>query len=70
MRNFGMLMVVAGIVGFFYCSSELSKHEPVPEGLSMSRSWEYPAGKLEVGRYAGVAAAFVGVLFVMAPQGR
>ena len=70
MRNFGGLLVVGGIVAFLYCSSELKKHEPVPEGLSISRSLEYPAGKMEVGRYAAMAGAAFGVLLLMFPQGR
>lgn len=70
MRNFGTLLIFAGIVGFFYCSSQLGSAEPVPEGLSISRSLDYPAGRFEVGRYASVGAAAIGVLFAMFPQGR
>ena len=70
MRNFGLLMIIAGVVGFLYCSNELGRVDPVPEGLSISRSWEHPAGKLEIGRYAAAGAAMMGILLAMYPQGR
>ena len=70
MRTFGLLLLVVGIVGFFYCSTHLDKLEPVPEGLSITQSLKYPAGKMEVGRFAAVAAGGIGVLFLMFPQGR
>jgi len=70
MRTFGLLLVVAGIVGFFYCSTQLDKLEPLPEGLSITASLKYPAGKMEVGRFAAVTAGGIGVLFMLFPQGR
>jgi hypothetical protein len=70
MRNFGLLMIIAGIAGFVYCTGQLGNYDPVPEGLSIGRSWDYPAGKLEVGRYAAAASAMIGFLMTMFPQGR
>jgi len=70
MRNFGAMLIVAGIVGYIYCSDQLTKLEPVPEETSIGKSLEYPAGKFEVGRYAAVAGAFCGLLLAMYPQGR
>jgi hypothetical protein len=70
MRTVALLMLVAGIAGFFYCSSQLQKLEPVPEGLSVTHALRYPAGKMEIGRYAAAAVGAVGVLFLMFPQGR
>lgn len=70
MRNFGGFMVVLGIVGFLYCSSQASKAGPVPEGKSISESLEYEAGRWEVGRYASAGAAFFGLLMLMFPKGR
>jgi len=65
MRNYSGLLVAVGLVGFLYCSAELSKLEPVPPGLSMGRAFEYPAGKMEMGRYASAALAFFGILMIM-----
>jgi hypothetical protein len=70
MRTFGLLLLVVGIVGFFYCSSQLDKLDPLPEGLTITGSLKYPAGKMEVGRFAAVAAGGIGVLFMMFPTGR
>jgi hypothetical protein len=72
MRTFGLLLLVLGIVGFFYFSDQLTRVEPVPEGqgLSATESLRYPAGKLEVGRYGSVAAGLFGVLMMMFPKGR
>jgi hypothetical protein len=44
MRNFGGFMLLVGILGFLYCSSQLSKTGSVPEGKSISESLEYDAG--------------------------
>ena len=70
MRNFGVLMLVAGIVGFLYCSDQASKAGTVPEGKTISESLEYDAGKWEVGRYASGAAAFFGLLTIMVAKDR
>jgi hypothetical protein len=70
MRTFGLVLLVAGVVGFFYCSSQLEKAEPLPAEISISKSLDYPAGRFEVGRYASVAAGFCGVILLMFPQGR
>ena len=34
MRTIGALLVLAGIVGFFYCSNHLAGLESIPEGTS------------------------------------
>ena len=70
MRNFGGILVLLGIVGFLYCGSQLSGQEPVPAGLSLSSSLEYPAGRYEVGRWASACAAGFGLLMTMFPKGR
>ena len=36
MRTFGGLLLVAGLAGFFYCSSHLSGLASIPEGTSLS----------------------------------
>jgi hypothetical protein len=70
MRNLGGVLLLAGIIGFFYCSSELSKYGSPPEGASISQLLDHPAGRMELGRYAAAGAAFVGILLVMFPKGR
>jgi hypothetical protein len=70
MRSLGLVLLVGGIFGFVYSGDELKKHDPVPEGLSMSQSLEYPAGRWEIGRYACAAGAGLGLLLAMFPKGR
>jgi len=70
MRNFGGLMLLVGMVGFLYCSSQLSKTGEVPEGKSISESLEYDAGRWEVGRYVCAGIGAFGLLMTMFPKGR
>jgi hypothetical protein len=70
MRTLGGLLLLVGIVGFFYCSSHLSGLESIPEGTSLGRYLEYDAGRYELGRYVSLVAALVGVILAMFPKGR
>jgi len=70
MRNFGGILLVLGILGFFYTSSKLGEVEPLPEGLSISEGLKEPAGRWEVARYGCAAAAGFGLLMAMFPKGR
>ena len=70
MRSLGGVLVLAGIIGFFYCSSHLDGLESIPEGVSLSRYLEYDAGKFELGRYASVISGLVGLLLSVFPKGR
>jgi hypothetical protein len=70
MRNLGSILLLAGILGFFYCSSRLSETAPMPQGLSISDSLNEPAGRWEMARYACAAAAGFGLLMTMFPKGR
>lgn len=70
MRTLGALLILVGIVAFFYCSSHLEGLESIPEGTTLTRYLEYDAGKFELGRYGAVIAAFVGVLLSLFPKGR
>ncbi len=70
MRNFGGVLLLLGIVGFFYCSSRLSEATPLPPGMSVSDGLNQPAGRWEMGRYASAAAAGLGLLLMMFPKGR
>ena len=49
MRNFGGIMMLLGILGFFYAAQQLEKHEPAREGATISESLDRPAGRWEMG---------------------
>jgi len=70
MRNFGWLMVVAGIAAFFYCGQQAARFEPLPPGLSVTESLDTERGQWDAGRYVGAAGALTGLLLAMMPQGR
>jgi hypothetical protein len=70
MRNFGGIMLVLGVLGFFYCTGQRDASPPLPEGLSMGDSMKQPAGKWDVGRYACAAGAGFGLLMAFFPKGR
>ena len=70
MRNYGALLLLLGIVGFFYCSSRLSEAAPLPAGLSVEEGLHQPAGRWEMARYACSAAAGFGLLMALFPKGR
>ena len=70
MRSLGLVLLVGGIFGFVYSGDELKRHDPVPEGASLSRSLEYQAGRWEIARFACGAGAGLGLLLAMFPKGR
>ena len=70
MRNLGAILLVLGILGFFYTSSRLDEAAPLPEGLSVSEGLKEPAGRWEMARYGCAAAAGFGLLMAMLPKGR
>lgn len=70
MRNFGAVLLLAGLFGFYYCSTRMTAAGPIPEGKSISESLEYEAGKWEIGRYVAAFLGGVGVLMAFYPKGR
>jgi len=70
MRNLGGILLLVGVLGFLYTSGRVDEHEPVPPGLGISESLEYPAGRWELARYASAAAAGFGLLLALFPKGR
>ena len=70
MRNFGIIVLVLGIFGYFYASGQEGQYEPVPEGLSVSKSLDYPAGRWQMARYGSAVLAGFGLLMGMFPKGR
>ena len=70
MRTLGGILLLAGIVGFFYCSSHMQGLESIPEGTELGRYLQYDAGKYELGRYLSLIFAVVGVILSLFPKGR
>ena len=70
MRNLGLILLLVGVAGFFYCSSRASQYEPLRAGLSVSESLETERGQWDAGRYAAAAFAFTGLVLTMLPKGR
>ena len=70
MRNYGGLFLIAGIGGFLYCSSQLTKTGQVPEGKSISESLEYDAGRWEVARYVCAGIGGFGLIMTLFPKSR
>jgi hypothetical protein len=70
MRTFGFILLVAGCIGFYYCSEQLSPLDPNPAGYSVEQALQTDRGKWEAGRYACAGGALIGLLFAFFPQGR
>jgi hypothetical protein len=70
MRNFGAILMLGGILGFFYSSSRIDELGPLPAGLSISEGLKEPAGRWEMARYAFGAVGGIGLLMALFPKGR
>jgi hypothetical protein len=70
MRNFGAILLLAGILGFFYASSQTGDHEPPPPTPTLSEELGTSAGRWELLRYACAGAAGLGLLMALFPKGR
>jgi len=70
MRNFGGILLLLGVLGFFYASTQIEKLAPVPDGKSVTESLEYPAGRWEMARYGSAGAGLLGLLLALFPKGR
>jgi hypothetical protein len=70
MRNFGGIIFVLGVLGFFYCTEQRDTYPALPEGLSLSEAMRQPAGKWDVGRYACAGLGGFGLLMAFFPKGR
>jgi hypothetical protein len=70
MRNFGGILLLLGVLGFFYASSRLDELEPLPPGKSLSEGLESPSGRWELVRYGCAGAAGIGLLLALFPKGR
>jgi len=70
MRNFGGIVLVLGILAFFYASSRLDDVEPLAQGLSVSEALKQPAGRWQMARYGSAGVAGFGLLMLLFPKGR
>jgi hypothetical protein len=70
MRNFGAILLVLGILAFFYASSHLDGVQPLPDGLSIGESLKEPAGRWQMARYGCAGLAGFGLLMALFPKGR
>lgn len=70
MRTIGLVLLAVGVLGFLYCSSQLSALDPVPAGIEVGEYMRYEAGKMELGRYAAAILGFIGLLLAFFPKGR
>jgi hypothetical protein len=70
MRNFGAILLLLGILGFFYASTQAAGLEPPPASASLTEELQTPAGRWELMRYAGAGAAGLGLLMALFPKGR
>jgi hypothetical protein len=70
MRNLGGILLVLGVLAFFYASSRLDDVAPLPEGLSVTEGLKLPAGRWEMARYGCAGAAGFGLLMLLFSRGR
>jgi hypothetical protein len=68
MRNLGGILLLLGVLGFFYASSQLSDLEPLPEGATVSEGLQRPTGRWQFARYGCAAAAGFGLLLALSPR--
>jgi hypothetical protein len=71
MRTFGLIAIIVGGALYFWCTEAEKGVEPLPPGVeAIDAVRRYPMGRLELGRYAGVAVGATGLLLVFMPTGR
>jgi hypothetical protein len=70
MRNFGGILMLLGVLGFFYATTKLDDVEPLPQGVSLSEGLDRPAGRWDLARYVCAGAAGIGLLLALFPKGR
>jgi hypothetical protein len=70
MRNFGLALLIAGCVGFYYSSQRMESLAPLPSDVAVEDAMRTDRGKWEAARYASVGGVVIGLLFIFFPQGR
>ncbi len=71
MRKVGLVLLVVGGALYWWCAQAERGVEELPPGIEPFEAvTRYPMGRLELGRYGGVAMAATGLLLVFMPTGR
>ena len=70
MRTLGLVLLMGGLLGFFYASSRLSGFEPLPASVPIGEYLQYEAGKWEMARYGSALAVLIGIVLSLFPKGR
>jgi hypothetical protein len=70
MRNFGAVLLLLGVLGFFYASSKLDEVPPLTDRLTVTESLREPAGRWQMARFGAAVAGGFGLLMAMFPKGR
>ncbi len=70
MRRFGIVLLLVGALGFAYASSRLGETGSPPDATALGDYVRTEAGRWELVRYGGAAAAFIGALLALFPKGR
>lgn len=70
MRTAGLVLLVGGLIGFYYASTRLSGFEPLPASVPISEYLQYESGKWELARYGSALSVLVGILLSLFPKGR
>jgi hypothetical protein len=70
MRNLGLILLLGGILGFFYCTSQMSTLAPLPGDAGVGDYLRNQVGRLELARYVAAGAAVIGAILALFPRGR
>jgi hypothetical protein len=70
MRTLGLILIIAGIAGYLYCTNQMAGLAPLGANADAADYFRNTTGRLELGRYASAAAALIGLLMTFFPQGR
>lgn len=70
MRNLGAILLLAGVLGFFYASGRVSDSGGVPQGDAASAVIENTAARWDLVRYGCAGAAVIGLVLLLFPKGR
>jgi hypothetical protein len=70
MRKLGLVVLVGGLFGFFYASSQMAGLQPLPPDVAIGDYMQYEAGKWELARYGGALAVLIGIVLSLFPSGR
>ena len=70
MRSFGFILLLLGILGFFYASGRVEQAGALPDGLSIGDTLGQPGGRWAMARFGCLIAAMVGAILALFPKGR